>query len=45
MSHSAEVLAAYEVQLKSAEATANVCVVGSGGMAQGNALATPNNIA
>jgi len=44
-SRSAEALAAYEVRLKPAEATANACVVGSGGVAQGNALATPNNTA
>jgi len=41
---SAEVLAAYKVQLKSIEATANIWFVGSGGVAQHNALATPNNM-
>ena len=44
-SRSAEALAAYEVQLKPIEATANACVIGSRGMAQGNTLATPNNMA
>ena len=45
MSYLAEVLVAYKVQLKFTEAIANVYIVGSGGMTQGNALAIPNNIA